>query len=254
VSLAGHSPLEGLRTPFSQVTTKAGKPLDILRQDYGRRLRLSTVNHNTASTKLNWERHPSLCHPERSREPALSEVEWGSAVLRAHPGNVFRGSGLGFEARRACPELVEGADRQTSAQPGRAGDRDSPNIVPAPWARHTLTSTCISTLSRNISRTGLQNRRPPFDFTQGRLSAPLRRKTFPRKVRGTADPSAALRRTSRANSLKSMRDFGVMFMRFGGPQAHATTRDDNFSWALASLTTIRIVIPTRAKRSGGTCC
>ena len=25
---------------------------------------------------------------------------------------------LGFEARRACPELVEGADRQTSAQPG----------------------------------------------------------------------------------------------------------------------------------------
>jgi hypothetical protein len=47
----------------------------------------------------------------------------------------------------------------------------------------------------------------PFDFAQGRLSA-------------------SLRRTSRANSLKSMRDFGVMFMRFGGPQAHATTRDD----------------------------
>jgi hypothetical protein len=32
---------------------------------------------------------PPLCHPERSREPALSEVEWGSAVLQARPGNVF---------------------------------------------------------------------------------------------------------------------------------------------------------------------
>ena len=32
---------------------------------------------------------PNLRHPERSREPALSEVEWGSAVLQARLGNVF---------------------------------------------------------------------------------------------------------------------------------------------------------------------
>jgi hypothetical protein len=41
-----------------------------------------------------------------------SEAE-GSVVLQARLGRVVRGSGLGFEARRA--------DRQTSAQPGRAG-------------------------------------------------------------------------------------------------------------------------------------
>jgi hypothetical protein len=42
----------------------------------------------------------------------------GSAVLRTFPGNVFRGSGLGFEARRA--------DRQTSAQPGQGWGIDFP--------------------------------------------------------------------------------------------------------------------------------
>ena len=48
------------------------------------------------------------------------------------------------------------ADGQTSAQPGRAGT-SIPNIVRAPQARHTFTSTCIGTLSKNISRTSLQN-------------------------------------------------------------------------------------------------
>ncbi len=86
---------------------------------------------------------PKLCHPDRSAAkwrdllfspPATgcsnestalpfvipSEAE-GSAVLQARPGNVFSRKRLGFEARRACPELVEGTDRQTSALPGRAG-------------------------------------------------------------------------------------------------------------------------------------
>jgi hypothetical protein len=63
----------------------------------------------------------SISERTHMEAPALpfvipSEAE-GSAVLQARPGNVFRGGGLGFEARRACPELVEGADRQTSAQP-----------------------------------------------------------------------------------------------------------------------------------------
>jgi hypothetical protein len=48
-----------------------------------------------------------------------SEAE-GSAVLQARPGNVFRGSGLGFEARRA--------DRQTLAQPGQGWGIDFPTL------------------------------------------------------------------------------------------------------------------------------
>jgi hypothetical protein len=84
------------------------------------------------SIKRTWKRDPPLCHPERSRgicssadlswrcfsrersrEPALSEVEGDLLFSRLVLEMFFRGSGLGFEARRA--------DCQTSAQPGRAG-------------------------------------------------------------------------------------------------------------------------------------
>jgi hypothetical protein len=54
---------------------------------------------------------------------------------------------------------------QTSAQPGRAG-ASIPNIVRAPWARHTFTSTCISTKVEKHSTTSLQSCRSPFDFAQ----------------------------------------------------------------------------------------
>ena len=59
---------------------------------------------------------------------------------------VFRGGGLGFEA---CT-----ADRQTSTQPGRAGT-SIPQHWPSTVGAHTFTSTCIRTLSKNISRTSL---------------------------------------------------------------------------------------------------
>jgi hypothetical protein len=120
--------------------------------------------------------------PKRSGKPALTEVEWGSAVLstshqmppesaplpfvirsvaegsavlQAPPGNVFRGSGLSFEARRACPELVEGADRQTSAQPGRAGES-----IPGGSERRrrgTLYLNLHQCSVESIPRTSLQN-------------------------------------------------------------------------------------------------
>ena len=44
---------------------------------------------STSQWLLNESDTLPLCHPERSREPALSEVEWGSAVQLARPGNVF---------------------------------------------------------------------------------------------------------------------------------------------------------------------
>src|ERR1700678_1669091 len=47
-----------------------------------------------------WTRYSPLCHPERSREPALSEVEQGPAVQRTFRGNVFRQSAPGFPATR----------------------------------------------------------------------------------------------------------------------------------------------------------
>jgi hypothetical protein len=56
--------------------------------------------------------------------PRKSGVAEGSAVQRARPENIFRGSGLGFEARRA--------DRQTSAQPGRAGNQSPPTLSELP--------------------------------------------------------------------------------------------------------------------------
>jgi hypothetical protein len=75
---------------------------------------------------------PTFCHPtgaKRSREPALSEVEWGSAVLQVRPGNVFstqstdagRGEGVP-RLRRSdnvgesrCPALPGWADIWRSA-------------------------------------------------------------------------------------------------------------------------------------------
>ena len=66
------------------------------------------------------------------------------------------------------------------------------------------------------------NRRSPFDFAQGRLSATLRRKTFPGRVRGTADPSAALGMTKGRATLpwRAVGGQKVFFITLGGPQAH----------------------------------
>jgi hypothetical protein len=83
-----------------------------------------------------------------------SEAE-GSAVLQAYPGNVFRGSGLGFEARRACPELVEGATAKR--QPGRKSSGiDSPTSSER-RRRGTLPPQPASVLREKHSQEGPQN-------------------------------------------------------------------------------------------------
>jgi hypothetical protein len=69
------------------------------------------------SIKYKWKRQPSVFHPERSR---------GICSSAGSSWKCFRGSGLGFEARRV--------DCQTSAQPGRAGasiPQHSPSAVGA---------------------------------------------------------------------------------------------------------------------------
>jgi hypothetical protein len=107
-----------------------------------------------------------------------SEAE-GSAVLQAPPGNVFRGSDLGYEARRDCPELVEGADRQTSAQPGRAGASIPQHCPPAPACRPSAVGAAHFHLKphqysvEKHFHDGPAELQIPFDFAQGRLLASL---------------------------------------------------------------------------------
>ena len=115
--------------------------------------------------------------PERSRGnpgDACRQMLFGAfrpqttrEIKKSQPprlGNVFRGSGRGFEARRACPELVEGADRQTSAQPGRA--------------RGSIPQHCPSAVGAAHSHLKLH-----------RYSV---EKQFPGQACRTADPSATL--------------------------------------------------------------
>jgi hypothetical protein len=110
------------------------------------------------------------------RRPASQPWPWWlrcllEAALRGNCSSAgsfwkyFRGSGLGLEARRA--------DRQTSAQPGRAGASDSPTLSER-RRRGTLSPQPASVLCR---------------------------KTFPGKVRRTADPhSTSFRAGSRLRS------------------------------------------------------
>jgi hypothetical protein len=70
------------------------------------------------------------------------------------------------------------------------------------------------------SQNGLAELQIPFDFAQGRLSVPLRRKTFPREVRRTADPSAALGMTKGRAALpwRAVARPKVFFITLGGPK------------------------------------
>ena len=126
--------------------------------------------------------YPTLCHPERSR---------GICSSAGSSWKCFRGNGLGLEVRRVCPELVEGADRQ-NASPARQR-WGFPNMVRAPEARHTCSSICIGTLSKNISRTSLQTADPSawLGITKGRGGAFIE---HPWPVERTAGPhSTSLR-------------------------------------------------------------
>jgi hypothetical protein len=88
---------------------------------------------------------------EASHSPLSSRAAEGSAVLQASPGNVFS-----EEAVWASRPVGPTAKRQPS--PGRAGASIPQRCPSAVGAAH-FTSTCISTLSRNTSRTSLRNRR-----------------------------------------------------------------------------------------------
>ena len=65
-----------------------------------------------------WKRHPPLCHPEQLT--CLRQVEKEITPQTRHR----------FEARRACPELVEGAGRQT-VNPARKGWGTIPKMTSA---------------------------------------------------------------------------------------------------------------------------
>ncbi len=76
-----------------------------------------------------------------------SEAE-GSAVLQARPGYVFSRKQSSFEARRACPELVEGADRTAnsptlSERRRRATLSPQPASVPRTRSPHSNRSSLI---------------------------------------------------------------------------------------------------------------
>jgi hypothetical protein len=128
---------------------------------------LCSIFSHLPVTETQMESPPSLCHPacpgvpwERSRGICSSAgLSWKC---------FFRGSGLGFEARRA--------DRQTSAQPGQGWGIDSPTL--SERRRRGTLSPQVSWTKRNwhFHESGFA----VIDRSQGQLTfEPQRRSVFP---------------------------------------------------------------------------
>ena len=125
----------------------------------------------------------------------------GSAVSTGPSWECFsrKRSGL-FEARRACPELVEGADRQT-VSPARKGweikqklkqIQSEPTTMTFNWSKkcQPCARSKVSTMSPAAHRRESERRR--CGTLSPQLASLLCQKTFPGRICRTADPSASL--------------------------------------------------------------
>jgi hypothetical protein len=111
---------------------------------------------------------------------------------------------------------VEGADRQTSAQPGRVGTNpeEDPSAVGAP----TFPLTCISTLSKHFQDEPAEPQ-IPINFGQGRLSISLRFGRDDNSYLGTRIRPCAPSRFLEAGRNASSQQISLLLTRFGFPLA-----------------------------------
>jgi hypothetical protein len=107
----------------------------------------SDEKHLRSNNRSQWKHRPTLCYPEPSRGICSSAGPSWKCVSRKR---------LGIEARRACPELVEGADCQTSVSPVRQGwgsmPQPCPNAVGAARSHVNLRQSVVDLRSLHLPR------------------------------------------------------------------------------------------------------